>query len=245
MGEAQPLSIRPESASAVVICLHGFTGTPHEVAPAESANGHSGLAAVAPTLPGHGFAERERQRQAFANLRSADLLTAARQEIARAHQHYDRVGMLGFSMGGAIALTMAAEGRLEACAVVAPALRLPLKAEVLIPLLGWASFQLDAPNPMPGYDFHHSHALQALWRVGKAARRQLDRIQIPVLGIHSHNDHTIPPTVLPLMESRIPVPLETAWFDDSDHVMLLDNSGAAVAERVTAFFQQQFGASGA
>jgi len=243
MPEARPVSSLPATATAVVICLHGFTGTPQEVQPAVTAITQSRpatLATVAPTLPQHGYAGLPQQQQAFAQLRYDDLLTAARTEIARARQRYTRVGMFGFSMGGAIALLMAAEGRLDACAVAAPALRLPVKAEVLIPLLGWASFRLKAPNPYPGYDFHHSHALLALWRVGRVARRRLAQIQVPVLGIHSRNDHTVPPIVLPLMEKSIKSPLETAWFDDSDHVMLLDNSGAAVAARIAEFFQQQF-----
>jgi esterase/lipase len=45
--------------------------------------------------------------------------------------------------------------------------------------------------------------------------------------------------VLPLMEKQIPVPIETAWFDVSGHVMLLDTSGVVVAQTVADFFQRQ------
>ncbi len=242
MVEAKPLYLNSEgSADTVVICLHGFTGVPYEVAPAVKAIAATGLTAVAPLLPGHGYRHRPDQEREFARITKAGMLAAARQEIARAREHYSHVGMLGFSMGGAIALSMAAEGLLDACAVVAPALRLPLRGELLIPLLTWLPFVLPAkpsePFHLPVYEFHHSWALRTLWQLRRHARRQLPQIRCPLLGVHSQNDLTVPPVVLDLMQSKVPKPVETVWFNDSGHVMLLDKSGAEVASTVTEFFQ--------
>ena len=132
MPDAKPQYLNPDgSADALVICLHGFTGTPYEVAPAVRAIANMGLSTVSPLLPGHGYRERDDQEREFARITKENMLAAARQEIARAREQYTRVGMFGFSMGGAIALMMAAEGLLDACAVAAPALRLPRKAEIL------------------------------------------------------------------------------------------------------------------
>lgn len=244
MPDAKPLYLQPEQdADAVVVCLHGFTGTPYEVAPAVRAIANLGIPAVAPLLPGHGYQDRQEQRREFARITKAGMLAAAREEIAQARQRYSRVGMLGFSMGGAIALSMAAEGLVDCCVAVAPALRLPPQGEILIPLLSWASFTLPTVSRysfyLPCYDFHHSYALRALWQLSRHSRHALAKIHCPVLGVHTHNDLTIPPVVLALMEKQIPVPIETAWFDDSDHVMALDASGAAVAQTVAEFFQRQ------
>lgn len=248
MPEAIPLYANPCSATdAVVICVHGFTANPYELSPVVYALSNAGCAAVAPLLPGSGYRELRKQKQAFAKLTKESMLAAARQEIVRAREHYAQVGMMGFSMGGAIALSMAAEGLLDACAVAAPAIRLPLKGEILIPLLSWASFTLDAPVKesfyLPIYTFHHSRALRALWQLSRHARRQLPKIQCPTLGIHSHKDPVVPPVVLGIMQERIPNPIETAWFDDSGHVMQLDVSGEAVAAKVADFFKRQFSLS--
>lgn len=244
MSEAKPLYLNANSdADSVVICLHGFTGTPYEVGPAVGAIAKLGLTTVAPLLPGHGYRDRPEQEQQFAQITPDGMLTAARQEIAWARQHYRHVGMFGFSMGGAIALSMAAEGLLDACAVAAPALRLSRKAEILIPLLSWASFTLDAPpvEPfyLPVYEFHHSWALRTLWRLGRQARRQLSQIQCPMLAIHSQHDLTVPPVVLGLMQNCISRPIETAWFNNSGHSMLLDAAGPAVASAIGDFFQRK------
>ncbi len=171
------------------------------------------------------------------------MLAAVRQEIAQARKDYRYVGMFGFSMGGAIALSLAAEGLLDVCAVAAPALRLPRKAEILIPLVSWASFILEAPPTepfyLPVYEFHHSWALRTLWGLTRHARHQLAQIQCPVLGVHSHRDLTVPPVVLKMMQKRIPAPVETAWFDSSGHCMLLDACGPAVAATIAEFFRRQ------
>ncbi len=241
MTDAQPLYRRSqEQSDAVVICLHGFTGTPYEVAPAVEAIAHHNCDAVAPLLPGHGYRERDEQELAFAGITPTKMLDAIRIEVVQARQRYAKVGMFGFSMGGAIALTMAAEGLLDACAVAAPALRLPRQAEVLIPLLGWANFTLEAPSQepfyLPTYEFYHARALRTLWQLGRHARQKLSQIQCPLLGVHSHQDSTVPPVVLDLMQQRVPGAIATAWFDQSGHSMLLDVEGPAVAQKVADFF---------
>ncbi|WP_299413119.1 alpha/beta fold hydrolase [Acaryochloris sp. IP29b_bin.148] len=243
--EAKPQCRQPSHpVDALVICMHGFTGNPYEVAPAVSALSDRNIPAVAPLLPGHGYRERSKQEQEFSRITLEGMLTAARQEIAQARERYSRVGMFGFSMGGAISLTMASEGLLDACAVAAPALRLPRKAELLIPLLSWANFTMEAPSSepfyLPVYDFHHSRALRTLWQLSGHARRRLSEIRCPVLAVHSHNDPTVPPIVLGMMHRHIPTELETAWFDDSGHVMLLDVSGPEVSAKISEFFQHQF-----
>ncbi|ASC73366.1 Thermostable monoacylglycerol lipase [Halomicronema hongdechloris C2206] len=247
MPEAYPHWLRADSPGRCgvrcgVICVHGFAGVPYEVTPVAKDCVTAGMDAVTMVLPGHGYRQRQDQRRQFARITMDGLLQAARQEIAKARQYYDRVGMFGLSMGGAIALTMAAEGRLDACAVAAPALRLPLRAEILIPLLGWASFYLpSATKPsfdQPCYDFYHSWALRQLYRLSRQARRQLPQIQVPTLVVHSHCDRIIPAIVVDWITAEVPAPVEVGWFDASGHAMLLDCQGAAVARRVVEFFER-------
>lgn len=243
--DAKPQYLKAhDNDDAVVICMHGFTGNPYDVSPAISPLSNMGLSVVAPLLPGHGYRERLKQEQEFSAITLNGMLSAARQEIAQAREHYAHVGMFGFSMGGAITLSMAAEGLLDACAVAAPALRLSRNAEILIPLLSWASFTIEAPphEPfyLPVYEFYHSRALRTLWQLSGYARRQLPKIRCPVLAVHSHKDLIVPPVVLGMMQKHIPIEIETGWFDDSGHSMLLDVSGLHVSITIAEFFRRQF-----
>ena len=253
LDDAVPRLCLPESSSAaastaegkrsIVICLHGFSGMPYELEPGLESLARAGMAAAAPLLPRHGYRDSATQHREFAQLSLDELLDAGRQEIAFARQSYDRVGLMGFSMGGAIALTLAAEGLVDACTAIAPALRLPLKAEILIPLLGWADFEIDARSQesfyFPKYEFHHARALRTLWQLAARARRQLSQIRCPLQVIHSHQDRTIPARVVNLIQKRVPGDVETVWFDESGHIMLRDRAQAEVAEALAKFMQRQ------
>jgi carboxylesterase len=242
--EATPSNAFSNTCSGtVILCLHGFSGLPYEIYPALDAIAQSGMAAACPLLPRHGYRDAATQHREFALLNPDELLEAVRQEIALARQQYRQVGLMGFSMGGAIALALAAEGLVDACVALAPALRLPLKAEILIPLLGWADFEVSAPPKesfyFPKYEFHPARSLGTLWRIAALARRRLRQIRCPLQVIHSRRDGTIPPRVVSLIERRVPGPVETAWFNQSGHIMLRDRQGEAVAEAIAQFFQRQ------
>lgn len=246
MPEAMPKIFKASGdVQAAVVCLHGFGGMPYEVNPVAAACAVAGLDAITVLLPGHGYAQPQDQRREFARLTRPGLLTAARETIAQARKTYRRVGVFGLSTGGAIALLMAAESRIDACAVGAAALRLPTSAEILIPLLSWASFYLPKHSAydfyVPTYSFHHSRALRALWQVSKAARSRLANIACPVYAAHSHHDAVIPPVVMNWLERDISSSLETAWFDDCGHCLPLDVSGAAVSQDVAEFMVKRLG----
>ena len=231
-------------AKAVVVCLHGFTGMTYETEPVAAACAQREMDAVTVLLPGHGYAARPDQLRQFSRITGDGLLQATRQVLAEARQRYERVGIFGQSMGGAIALQMAAEQRVDVCAVTAPALRLPTNAEILIPLLSWASFSLPSNLQqdfyLPCYDFYHSRALRALWQVSCRARRGLAKIACPVYAVHSHNDTTIPPVVMDWLQRDVQN-LTYAWFDDSNHVLTRDVDGDEVCRQVAAFLGKMVG----
>ncbi|MEL6603270.1 MAG: alpha/beta fold hydrolase [Cyanobacteria bacterium J06614_10] len=233
-----------EESAAAVVCVHGFTGMPYEVMPVARACAQAGVSAIAPLLPGHGYRALETQKEKFGQITPDGLLDAVREEIARVRQRYEVVGLHGHSMGGAIALILAAEGLVDACAVSAPALRLPWQAELLAPTICRFAFTRPAPTKdpfyLPSYQFYHSYAVRTLWQLSHQSRQRLSEIACPVLGVHSHDDKTVPPVVLDLMERRITAELSTAWFDPSSHAMTLDSCADEVNARIATFFQQCF-----
>ena len=232
------------SAEAVVICLHGFTGMTYEADPVAEACSQVGLDAVTVLLPGHGYAATPDQVRQFSRITGEGLLEAARSVIAEARCRYGQVAIFGQSMGGAIALQMAAEQRVDACAVAAPALRLATNAEILIPLLSWANFTLPSNLQqnfyLPCYDFYHSKALRALWQVSRRARNSLTKISCPVFSAHSHNDTTIPPGVIDWLQRDVSS-FTHQWFDASNHVLTRDVDGDEVCRRVAEFLGKMVG----
>lgn len=225
-------------AKGVVICLHGFTATPYEVRPVGKACLELGIDAVAPLLPGHGYCQFAEQQTEFPKMTKEVMFEAVRQEISRARKHYEFVGIFGHSMGGAIALTMASEGLVDACTVTAPAIKLPLKAEVLTGLLGWANISIPK-NPEnfnnPNYLFENLKAGLALQRIALHSRQYLSQITCPTLVVHSHNDPLINAIVVQWIKEQVKASVEVAWFDESGHVMTLDVKGKEVSETIAQF----------
>jgi carboxylesterase len=228
-----------QTTERIVVCIHGFTGTAYEAAPIAEACAQAGLDAVTILLPGHGYVDPETQRHQFARITAQGLLNAARLTLQRARDQYQQVGVFGISMGGAIALQMAAEQRVDACAVAAAALRLSAKAEILIPLLSWAKFYLPSELQhdfyLPAYDFYHSRSLRALWQVSRQARANLSEITCPVYAAHSHYDTTIPPVVMEQMQREISSLKEAVWLDQSNHVLTRDKDSETIKQQVAEF----------
>lgn len=227
---------------AIVICLHGFTATPYEVRPVGKACLQLGIDAVAPLLPGHGYSQLAEQKSEFPKITKEVMFEAVRQEISLARKDYDFVGIFGHSMGGAIALTMASEGLVDACTVTAPAIKLPLRVEFLTGLLGWANISIPK-NPdnfnNPNYLFENSKAGLALQRIALHSRQYLAQITCPTLVVHSHNDPLIDAIVVQWIKEQVKGSFEASWFDESGHVMTLDIKAKEVSATIAQFLANQ------
>jgi carboxylesterase len=244
--EGRPFHLKAAGKSkAVVVCLHGFGATPFETRPVADACMKAGIDAVAPVLPGHGYAQEADQKREIVKMTKDGILEATRSEVARARGEYKTVFAYGQSMGGAVALAIAGEGLVDACATTAPALKLPGGAGFNMVLTAMffnklSFFIKKKPKPRAfvnySYSYHNSLAAAQMQRISLHARSMLGSIACPVLIAHSHNDSTIDPVVTTWVQSKAKGLVEIAWFDKSDHTMPLDVQGAEVSAAITAFF---------
>ena len=95
-----------EAPTRACLLLHGFGGTPAEMEPLVPALEALGCKAVLPMYPGHGSTLDDFRRTAF-----PDWLDCAERHFASLTREHDRVLVIGFSMGGSIALSLAAKYR--------------------------------------------------------------------------------------------------------------------------------------
>ncbi|MBO9341627.1 MAG: alpha/beta fold hydrolase, partial [Roseiflexus sp.] len=102
-----------------VLLIHGFGGDPAEVLPLAAALIQDGYSVYAPLLPGHGTLP-----DAMAGVQWQQWAEAAAHGFAALRQRCDNVVIVGFSMGGLLALILAAHLPVARLAVLAPALRL-------------------------------------------------------------------------------------------------------------------------
>lgn len=125
---AQPIAlIHTPKASKAVVGLHGFTGYPGELAlPAQELYA-AGFDVFVPRYPGHGTSGKD-----FITTKGADWIGEAERVYGETAQAYDEVALMGHSMGGAIAVILAARHGVEKMVLYAPALLLPTLPRALV-----------------------------------------------------------------------------------------------------------------
>lgn len=98
------------------LVIHGFTGGPHEVDPlANYLKENTDWHLEVPTLPGHG------RKLNLQDTTYKDWIIAAETELKKMRGSFERIYLIGFSMGGMIAAYLAAKYSIAKLVLLAPA----------------------------------------------------------------------------------------------------------------------------
>jgi carboxylesterase len=251
-GDKSPIFI-PGKGPAV-LCLHGFTGTPYEVAPLARALATAGFAVSAPLLAGHGDTPA-----ALAATRWQDWLASAEAAFDRLHAAAPAgpVAVAGFSMGGLLALRLARTrpGAVAALALMSVPLRLPQwQAAVMHGFARLPAFlrrsRLASLRKRGGSDVTDAHVrdenptlvamplagIAELVALGETVRRDLSLIDVPALVAHGERDRTVPQSAsFELAGSLASATVERLWLPRSGHLIAVDVERAQLCEAVVRF----------
>ena len=235
-------------ARANVLALHGFTSTPYELRGVADALAAIGVGTVAPLLPGHGT-------------NPADLMTVSAEDwLDAANAAYEKLDrtrprfLLGASMGGLLAILLAAERDVTAVALLAPALQMQPSGELgallargglsrLYPLVEKAEPGGDTGCPEgraknPTYTHMATHGIAELGRLRDRARAQLPKLHAPTLTVHGRQDRTISPASSGEVLERAGGVVERVTLPRSRHILGLDVERDEVSALVCRFFEQ-------
>ncbi len=234
---------------AGIVLLHGFTGAPQEVEPIARALAPHGVSSIGPLLPGHGEALTELNRVAW-----REWTAAAESTLAEARRRWPTVLVGGLSMGGALALHLAAHHSTTVLGVLALAtpLRLRHRALPLLPLL--SRFLLATPKKGMGvsdsrlaadrvsYDHQPLAGVLQLTHLLSALRRELHAVRCPLFLAHSRGDRTIPFANMAEIARRVSSPeIDLLELTRSDHILPLDVERKQLFGRIVAFVTARVG----
>jgi len=224
----------------VAIC-HGFTGSPLSVLPWAGHLARRGFAVSVPLLPGHGTDWRDLARHSWLDWYRE--FEASYLELAAGTRH---CYVAGLSMGGTIALRVAARHHVAGVAVVNPGLSFYDRRVRYIGLLKHfqrTTVPAQEPNPAPvttgdgDYSLTPLEAVHQLSRLFGAALRELPAVTAPVLVFKSDTDTVVPPTSIELLRKRLGSPeLAVVSLPDSGHVATLDVDAPLIFEQSVQFF---------
>jgi carboxylesterase len=245
-----PFSLRGTGPDAVLL-IHGFTSGPRSMRPWADALAAAGLTVSLPLLPGHGTSWHDLAGTPHTAWSRAVL--AEFDALQRGHRH---VFVAGLSMGGALALQLAARRDVAGVVVVNPGLTFADPAAHLAGVLRHVVASVPAiandialPDQDEGaYERTPVAAVHQLAGLFRDTRRALPRITAPVLVYRSRTDHVVPESSVRALRagfSRRPAglpPLTVVTLEASYHVATLDHDARRIFDGSIAFFRTVAGA---
>ena len=246
-----------------MLLVHGFTGSPHEMAPLAAPLAQAGWDVVGVRLPGHGAA-----RAGERNDREAWAATVRRAFDELLGEHGPgRVAVAGLSMGSLLALELALRERERLAALVAlsPAVALPARRSAALRGVGWVATATGGLRSValrkPASDIHDAPALAAhpvaapvtigaalsfdeLRRdVRRAIRREGASFPRPLLVLHARSDRVCPLRGARWLARRMPAASpELRVLEKGGHVIPVDLEGPRAVELVLDFLDRRVAA---
>jgi carboxylesterase len=239
---------RDRAGAPAVLLLHGAGDTPQSLKYLADALYAHGFHVEVPLLPGHGRTARD-----FNRITADDLTNAVRAHYDALRAAHDWVGVIGLSMGGALAVQLAAEhADMPALGLLAPYLAMPRKIQraaaasrlwgPLFPLVrsteGKSVLDANEQAHNLAYGVFTPGALRALRDTMCRAVAQLPRVSVPTLMIQSREDNRI--TVVDgerafqLIGSR---EKRLEWITGAAHIITVDYGRDAVFAQLAAFME--------
>jgi carboxylesterase len=231
-----------------VLLLHGAGDTPQTLRYLANELYARGFHVNAPLLPGHG-----RTFRAFARVTADELATGASSAYTALRSSHDWVAVIGLSMGGALAVQIAANDRsLPALGLIAPYLSMPARIEWaarLAPLWGLVAPAVrsgdDASVRDPeerdrglSYGVFTAAALIALRKTMRRGVAALPRVSAPTLMIQSREDNRIAAADAERAFARLGAHEKTLeWVSGAGHVITVDYGKDTVNSRLASFME--------
>jgi len=221
-----------------VLAMHGFTGSPFEVRAISELLHERGFGVYAPALAGHATAEAD-----LDSTTAEDYLRAAGQAYEEASWRFERVYVLGLSMGGTLALHLAATRQFYGIVTIsAPVFLYPMVGMSVPVIEQWmpkvrmpANFAAWQGNVV-GYKSMTIAAAKVVVEVLDRVRTDLHRVTAPLLVIQSTRDLTVPvASAQTIYDGASSAEKRLDLVDAGSHLMTIEPHLSLIAENVAAF----------
>ena len=238
------------SGAPAVLVLHGGGDTPQTVRYLSDELYARGFHVVAPLLPGHGRTIRE-----FSRVTAGALTDSAFASYHALRERHALVGIIGVSMGGALAVQVAAATPdLPALGLVAPYLAMRPRASrlartsrvwgVLVPAFESSEgFSIRDPSEREknlAYGVFTAGALRALYLTVQRAVAALPRVTAPTLMIQSREDNRIDRETAERAFARLGArEKRLEWTAGGAHIITVDYGREHVIELLASWMEER------
>lgn len=223
-----------------ILVLHGFACTTETVSPWAEAFIEHGYTVKMPVLAGHGTSADD-----LSAITLEQIVHSATAALEWLQAHTDYQVICGFDFGGTIAQHLAQQYHIDGLLLLNTAYQLPakllnnvdriIKANETHGRIGTA----DIKNPrvtVNRYDRYPISLAREMIDFTNDVAAQSNRIQAPLLVMHSEDDHVLPPnTVDRLITTASSKEKHLITLKDSYHYALVDYDAARIIEQSIYF----------
>ncbi|MFJ5259199.1 alpha/beta hydrolase [Streptomyces sp. NPDC088387] len=232
---------RHDGGEVGVLLCHGFTGSPQSLRPWAEYLAERDLTVSLPLLPGHGTRWEDLQLTGW-----HDWYAEVDRALRALRERCTQVFVFGLSMGGALALRLAAKHGDDVAGVVVvnPANKVHGLAAHALPVVrhfvrstpGITSDIAKPGGEEVGYDRVPLHAAHSLRRFFQQVDGELPQVTQPLLLLHSPQDHVVPPADSARILSRVSsTDVREVLLEQSYHVATLDHDADRIFEESLGF----------
>lgn len=226
------------------LLIHGFTSTPAELRIMGEALHKKGYSVYGILLAGHGTMPDD-----MLTVSSEDWIECAQQGVNELKKQCNRVIVIGHSMGGLLALQMAARNKIAGLVTIAAAIkpfnRLSALAWLFKHFQKYTSLpQGEWPSEQKKYLLHYPYfpvsAAAELHRLAVHTRRILPQITANALIIQTKDDETVRPESASIIYHNISSQeKECLWLDGGTHnVPVVPPYNQQMMTRITEFIEE-------
>jgi len=234
---------RDEGRRLGCVLVHGLSSTPESMRGLGRALADGGIDVEGVCLPGHGTRPEDLE-----GVEWSAWFEAVRDTVQRMRMRCDRVFVCGQSLGGTIALHVAANESVDGVITLAAVLHLRDWRLWLLPVLKHVMRWRHSPGndiSKPGvrdegsYDRIPLCAIHELVELAGVVRAELPSIHVPALILHGTDDHVAPVSNANEIYARIGSEhKEILRLGRSFHVISLDNDFDLVVDRCLRFLRK-------
>lgn len=177
------------------LVIHGFTSTPAELRELGEKLHEEGFTVLGVKLKGHGTTVEEMEKSTY-----KDWINSAVEGYLKLKNNYEKVYVIGHSMGSLLALYIAENYDVDRVLALSPPLivknksaKFAFAAKYFMRYSEWEPSERPAEETkyLLGYGKVPIRSVHQLNKLTTVVKKSLNKINAPLLVIHSHKDQTV------------------------------------------------------
>lgn len=232
-----------EGGSTGILLIHGFTGSPSEMRYLGEYLREKGFTVKGILLKGHGTSIADMKKT-----NHRDWMTSAEQGYTELSACCDEIFVVGFSMGGALALHLANKYDIKGIVSLSTPIRILNRQYYIAMMIKYLKFAVGKQAQIVkqrdpfiiSYDKTPLRCIISLLQLINIVKANLHKIDKPILIMQSYGDGTVHPSSANFIYKRIGSTDKSIIFlHKSGHMITCDSEKEQVFEEVHSFISKR------